>query len=660
MSDARSLLASAGAELRAAFGHDRYLQHEALFARRHEDASPEFHRSLVEGLWSTTDRSVILGFRGSGKSTRAEEMVALAACEGRFKNCLFIGPSETRAAERLAAISNELKTNELLIGLYGDQVSEPWTQTKLVLKNGACIQAMGRDQDIRGIKHIDWRPDLVVVDDFEDKDAVLTPEGRRKTLRWFLRELRPACDPRCKMRVLATIMDADCIPLQLVRAGWPEQRYPISHIDAAGEPRPIWPARFPLDWVDREREEYGRLGEAGVFEMEMMCQPEGQEGGKDFDPSCFRIEPRVRVWEPVWAAIDPARTTRRATSASTGIVVFSWVGTELVVWEDRTGFYKPSEMIEHLFQIEERYSPVAIGFEENGLEEWALEPIRAESMKRGVFLPLQPLRAPRDKLSFIRGLEPHARSGEIVFAQPMPELAAQFASFPRGRIDGPNALAYAKVMRPGLPVYDGFVPTLHVADHVIWPPGEPLWLALGATGAYVTGALIGASFGRVAVIADWLREGDPGAVAPDLVREALMTARTRVNIIAGPEHFNEWNNVGLAQAVRHIPAEIRQGGSAARGRETLRRDLDRLVRDIPAFRVDASARWTLAALAAGYARKPGKPEPEPGFHRTLMEAIESCLGLMSLGLADEDSANFAFTARGQRYRRYASAFERLN
>ena len=31
---------------------------------------------------------------------------------------------------------------------------------------------------------------------------------------------------------------------------------------------------------------------------------------------------------------------------------------------------------------------------------------------------------------------------------------------------------------------------------------------------------------------------------------------------------------------------------------------------------DAGARWTLAALSAGYAQKPGKNEPEPGIYRT--------------------------------------------
>jgi len=74
----------------------------------------------------------------------------------------------------------------------------------------------------------------------------------------------------------------------------------------------------------------------------------------------------------------------------------------------------------------------------------------------------------------------------------------------------------------------------------------------------------------------------------------------------------------------------------------------------PAVQVASNARWTLAAISAGYAQKPGKNEPEPGVHRTLMEGLEATLGLLVLGLAD-DLANWSYTADGRRYRRYSSA-----
>src|SRR5690349_4171966 len=105
---------------------DRFGAHRLLFKRRHEHEFAPYHRQLLADFWSDEPRLVTMAFRGSGKSTLAEEFVALAGCEGLFHNCVIIGSSEARAAERLAAISNELKTNEILIGCYGDQVGEVW------------------------------------------------------------------------------------------------------------------------------------------------------------------------------------------------------------------------------------------------------------------------------------------------------------------------------------------------------------------------------------------------------------------------------------------------------------------------------------------------------------------------------------------------------
>jgi len=642
--------------LLARLREDRFAAHEELFRHRHEDPPALWHYELSECFWSDEPRIVILGFRGGAKSTFAEEHVVVAGLEGAFRCCVFIGPSETRAAERLGAVAAELRLNDLVLELWPDPLDAggPQTQTKLTLKNGATILALGRGQDIRGLKQVSARPDLIIVDDFEDAENVLTPDGRRGMLRWFLRELRLACHPRARMRVLATIMHADCVPLQLVRAGWPVRYFPVAYVDAAGIEAPSWPARFPMSWIEAERTEYQRHGEADIWEMEMMCNA-ADDTSRDFRPEYFRVERRVRTYEPVYCMFDPARTVRN-TSSATGIVVFSWVGNNLVVWEDRTGFYRPSELIEVMFDLEDRYHPVAIGFEEVGLEEWAREPIRAEAAKRGVFLPLQPLRAPRDKLAFIRGLEPHARGGDIVFATELPDLAGAFVGFPRGRIDGPNALAYALILRPGIPVYEDFLPAVHVAERIFWPRGEPLYLALNATGAWTTGALVGHANGRTVIIRDWIREGDPGWGAAEIVREAGLAAGARISVCLPPSHFDQWHNIGLVQAVAAIPAEVRQGAAETRGRDFLRRQLAHFSRDVAALRVAAEARWTLAALASGYARKPGKPEPEPGFYRTLMEGIESTLGLCATGVFDEN-ATWSFTREGRRYRQYASAFE---
>ena len=128
----------------------------------------------------------------------------------------------------------------------------PLSQTKLVTRNNVCIQALGKDQDIRGLKFLDWRPDLVIVDDFEDRDNVATPEGRRKTFTWFRADLLPACQPTSKIRVLSTPMDPESVPMRLSKSvGWDWRIYPVvRRHPETGVEEATWPAQFPrVGWA---------------------------------------------------------------------------------------------------------------------------------------------------------------------------------------------------------------------------------------------------------------------------------------------------------------------------------------------------------------------------------------------------------------------------
>ena len=637
---------------------DRFRAHEVLFARRHPYEFADFHPQLVSDLWSDASRLVVLAFRGAAKSTLSEEYAAMSGCEGLFHNCIIIGSSEARAAERLAAISNELKTNDLLLACYGDQVGEVWTQTKLVLRNGSAIQAMGRDQDIRGIKHLDWRPDLILVDDFEDKDNVQSPEGRRRTMRWFLAELLPACDPRARIRVLATPMNRESVPMQLIRqAKWPHRTVPIAWLDEEGNEQSSWPDAFPMEWIGERRSEYAALGEIDLWESEYMVNP-ASAATRVFDQAHFLVEPVERTWQAVYAMIDPARTVRR-TSATTGWAVWSWVRNRLIVWESGAKYLLPDEVVDLVFRIAREFSPVEIGIEEDGLNEWLLQPIRARMLTEGA-IPYRGARATRRgerKHDFIRGLQPFFANGEVIFARPMPELCEQLLGFPTGRIDAADALAYALLLKPGRLIYEEWNPNVHIVPaEPSW--GRPVYLAVNATRSGVVAALAQVSDGRSVVLADFVGEGDPGEGFEGIAREAsLVAAGARMTVIAGGQHWDQYRNVGLVQAARSLGVECRPGGDPARGREWIRRELGRSGPSGPAFRVSPDARWTLNALAGGYSRplKDGvlTAEPADNRYRLLMEGLEAFAGLMAWGMEDEDmdeAANYAIAPDGRRYR----------
>jgi hypothetical protein len=387
--------------------------------------------------------------------------------------------------------------------------------------------------------------------------------------------------------------------MKLKPPDWINQVYPVEYVSEAGERVATWPDHKSLAWIDNKKAEETREGNISGYMREYMCVADDPEH-KIFKSSMFKVEPRIRTWQPTFAFYDPARTVR-VTSATTGWAVWSWIGRRLVVWDGGGELLLPDAIVKHIFDVAERWSPVMIGVEEDGLNEFLKQPIRHEQLRRGILVPVIPFRAPRNKRGFIEGLQPYFASGEASFAKPLPEFVNQFLNFPTGRIDAPNALAYALKMRPGVVIYEDFS-GVNVAQELYLAKRAPTYLALNATLGVTTGVLVQFRDGRLSIHADFVMEGDPGAVLGRMVQEAKLEAPSaELRLIAGAGHFADYNPVGLLGSVAKLPATLRRGGAENVGRSEIRRLLTSSVRGDPALLISPRARWTLNAFCAGYA-----------------------------------------------------------
>jgi hypothetical protein len=636
-------------------GRDRPLAHRFIFAHRHPDTSPAFHDEIIRDWHSPEENILDEVFRGGAKSTLAEEAIAIMAGFREFRNCLIVGESLPRAQQRLHAIRIEIETNDVYRKLFGDIVGDVWTDEQLVTSWGSMIQALGRGQSLRGIKHLEQRPDLIFLDDIESRNDVATPEARRKVLDWATLDLFPACDPNHRKRLAATPLHPESLSQVMKRSkDWITHTYPIKYIDEKGDEQSSWPERFPLEWINKTEQSYRDRGQVQGFNQEYLCLAEAPES-KAFKSEMMRVEPTVKTWQATYSMTDPARTTNRG-SATTGGAVWSWIGPRLVVWDAWAKRQMPDEIIDDLFRVYEEHHPVFVGIEEDGLNQFLLQPIRQRMVERATTLPLHPVKAPNGKHDFIRGLQPFFKAREVIFARPLQDLQEQLLAFPTGNIDAPNALAYALRMRPGAPIYDAFG-VRHIQEDMRPAPGRPTWLCLNATKHIVTGVVAQSIDGMLRVYGDYVREGEPQTVIGRLIQDAQLEFGAGVRLTAGPLHFDQYNNVGMVQAIRRIPREVRIGAEPARGRMALAGLMERSRGYQELLLVAPEARWTLNGLSAGYARALQKggvlaDYAEEGVYRTLIEGLESFAALLELGSTDEDSAATlnAVTHDGRPYR----------
>lgn len=642
---------------------DRVRAHNTLFKHRHDKPTAPFQREMIIDAHSAHPRIIDEAFRKAAKSTIiVEEATIIQACLGSFRNALVIGASYDRACERLESMKHEFETNEDLEQLFGIlRTSDTWATDKVVLANGVCLQAKGAGQSLRGVKHLQYPPDYVLIDDLEDEESTRTPASRQQLLRWVQKTLISALTVDARIRMVGNRLDPEAVIVTLANdSKWLARRYPIKFMNKKGEWEATWPEAFPLDWCDDREHELRRLGLFEDWNQEYMCEADTPEA-RIFRPEHFTnvLKPRLRTWEPTYIMVDPARSVGKR-SATTAMAVFSWVNSRLVVWDCRIGQWLPDEIVEQLFALDEEYSPVALGVEEDALNQFILQPLRQAMVKRGRPLPLRAMSAKkytmgRGKEDFIKSLQPFFAAGEVEFAKPLPELEAQFKSFPKGTIDGPNALAYALKMRPGAALYDDFSRDCIVTELPLTPL-LPVHLILNATSSYATAILLQHDGRQLRVIADWLDEGDPGQIAAGIVRRAQLEAgpRYRLKVTAPPRHFDQWRNIGLQAALSRVQVELQQGGDPLSGREEVRTLLRSSVKGLPAVQVAHAARWTLNAFSGGYCRALGpsgaiSEQPEENLYATLMAGLESFCAITRLvsGLAFSDDDNVRVARDGR-------------
>lgn len=166
----------------------------------------------------------IISFRGSGKSTLITLSYSIWAVLGiqKKKFVLIICHTQAQARYHMASLKYELEHNRLLksdLGPFREDVgSGEWAMSSVVFKNtGARIMVASVDQSVRGIRHRQDRPDLIILDDIEDMNSVRTFEGRNKTFDWFSREIIPLGDIGTRIIAVGNLLHEDSLMMQLKR-----------------------------------------------------------------------------------------------------------------------------------------------------------------------------------------------------------------------------------------------------------------------------------------------------------------------------------------------------------------------------------------------------------------------------------------------------------
>ncbi len=245
----------------------------------------EFHREIFQLLEKDdADMFVLVAFRGSGKSTIVTMAYVLWAILGRQKKkyAIIAGLTQRQARQHLQNIKRELESNAILkldLGPFREEQDE-WGSLSLVISNcGAKITAASTEQSIRGMRHGQYRPDLIICDDVEDLASVKTMESREKTHKWFSGDVVPAGDVNTRIIVVGNLLHEDSLVMRLRESIENKElsglfkKYPF--LDESGVC--LWPGKFPdEESIENERKKIGNYN-AWMREYMLAIIPEDDQ-----------------------------------------------------------------------------------------------------------------------------------------------------------------------------------------------------------------------------------------------------------------------------------------------------------------------------------------------------------------------------------------------
>lgn len=630
---------------------DRALASALLFSHRHRQTTPPFHVQVID-LWRSADEFVVIeAFREGAKTTLSEEFLLIEALFANFKYCLVFGETYTKACQRIEAMKHELATNQKIYQLFGDCGKKrcgTWSENKIVLPNGVAIEAHGWEEEIRGYKHLDMRPDRAYLDDIETRERVRDSETVNQNWKKLHMQLMPAMDKELgKIRMTGTPLADDCMIRRAAASEyWTHGFFPICDGDIdSPDAKATWGERYPMEWIREKRDHYASEGMLSSFMQEYMLQPSGAQG-KPFTEDMLRFEDvSPTMYAPRIAIMDPARTVDIKKSDQTGRVVVSKIGTRIYIHESAAEYWQPDAIVEGAFDMSRRHDDAEVAIEKNSLDDWLLQPIRAHMLKTGQTLKLKVLNAPqdRDKAQFIMGLQSFFMAGDVVFVggrSKHTQLISQLLNFPSGKRDALNALAYAPRVFSGVPVYGDFSQANIVSMYLL-PRQAQLVLGVNATSTETTAVLCALDSRFLTVLADWVSPMMPNDAVPDiamLVRAAYPGHRVTAWVPA--DVFDQVGRNPLITALKSSGWPAQRAEHTTMARSALSPMIRTEMRGRRMLMVDSGANHTLQALSQGYnwpVKSDGQraADPERGPARTLIEALE-CL---TMAIERADTAN---------------------
>ncbi|MFG3611432.1 phage terminase large subunit [Rummeliibacillus stabekisii] len=465
----------------------------------HIEDAPDFHKELCSKLDDlntvNTTKNICWGApRGSGKSAYLSNIEPIhSICYRTRKYIMIISETASMSQNFIQFISTNLKENAKLREDFGDILSpnkmknEQDNSEGFITSTDIRVQASSMGGRLRGARHKNVRPDLIICDDLESAQNTNTEDLREKNLHWFNSVVEPLGDiTRTAILYMGTLVHGQgLLPNIMNRAEYDSKMY--SSVQSEPIHGELWDQ---IDEMLRDIENPSRLNDAKAFYLKNKeAMDEGVKvlwadrfsyfdlmvkkveiGSKAFSSEYLNIpsdnESAIFTESHFYHYTDNDLYDKYGKSIPLDIVGFydiamgkskksDYNSIHIIGRDRRTGAIyvleswnkqcTPSEAITQVMRYIEQYRPRIFGVETINAQFEIYRQIQSMAIQRGYyFTKIKAVNPSTKKETRIEALEPLFEAGVIRTKKNMRLLHEMLLQFPNhSHDDAPDCLASA-------------------------------------------------------------------------------------------------------------------------------------------------------------------------------------------------------------------------
>lgn len=411
-----------------------YFQHHIGDTKKETSYFRNYIHQNIDKIIKEHKTALFTAYRGAAKTTTITNFFVLwEVIKKTRKYIVIISASNTLAVSILELIKTELEDNINLKSDFNIEIVTSRVNDIIVKVDGELlkIEAFGAGAKLRGTRFLSYRPDLIILDDIENDENVLSKAYRDKLENWYKKAVKklPGMKTKYNIIIVGTILHYDSV-LSRIKENTYNINFPL--VREFADDYKSWVLDDNSLDIEDIYEEYKE--DKASFMQERQNIPISSDELLFGKYKTYELMPKCDFYS---IALDPSMGKKNGDYFAIAILGFK---------KDENRFYakvygykqNPMYLIPKILKLYMHYDSVArtiISVETIAYQEFFKDVLKKEASKVGIFLNIKEYKNSVSKDLRLQGLAPLIQDETILIDINDDLLIEEMMTYPKSPHD---------------------------------------------------------------------------------------------------------------------------------------------------------------------------------------------------------------------------------